>query len=125
MTEAALRGTGAPINRSRSHRTPTTRQYVCVRIEPRLGEKLWFAPRRDGLGWGWTPVSWEGWVVVAVVIALALLPVLLGGEVPASTVWRLVCPLAAAALVFAACLLKGSSPGGRRQAAEFDRLTHP
>ncbi len=31
-------------------------------------EKLWFKAKR--YGWGWTPVSWEGWGVVIVYIAL-------------------------------------------------------
>lgn len=27
-------------------------------------EKLWFKAKR--IGWGWTPVTWEGWTVLAV-----------------------------------------------------------
>lgn len=38
----------------------------------------WFGPRDPG--WGWTPVTWQGWVVV--VIALALV-VALGQRGPA------------------------------------------
>lgn len=33
-------------------------------------KKLWF--RRKRYGWGWYPVSWEGWTVLAVYV-LALL----------------------------------------------------
>ncbi len=33
-----------------------------VRFDPLVGEKVWFGPRRHG--WGWRPVSWEGWVVL-------------------------------------------------------------
>ena len=33
-------------------------------------EKLWF--RRKLYGWGWTPVSWEGWLVIAVYIGLLI-----------------------------------------------------
>ncbi len=29
-------------------------------------KKLWF--KRKTYGWGWTPVSWQGWVVLAIYI---------------------------------------------------------
>ena len=38
--------------------------------------ELWFKRRRYGLGW--TPVTWQGWAVVGVVVA-----VLVGGAFPA------------------------------------------
>ncbi len=31
-------------------------------------KKLWF--RRKRYGWGWTPVSWEGWVILFIYVAL-------------------------------------------------------
>jgi hypothetical protein len=31
-------------------------------------EKLWF--KRKAYGWGWTPVTWEGWLVILVYVAL-------------------------------------------------------
>lgn len=33
--------------------------------------KLWF--RRKNYGWGWTPISWEGWLVTLVVVVIPLL----------------------------------------------------
>ena len=30
----------------------------------------WFAPRR--FGWGWTPISWQGWALTLAFVALAL-----------------------------------------------------
>ena len=30
----------------------------------------WFAPRR--FGWGWTPISWQGWAITLGFIVLAL-----------------------------------------------------
>lgn len=33
--------------------------------------KLWF--KRKHYGWGWYPVSWEGWLVVLVFIVLLLI----------------------------------------------------
>jgi len=32
--------------------------------------KLWF--KRKQYGWGWTPVSWQGWLVTALYIALVV-----------------------------------------------------
>lgn len=29
----------------------------------------WFAPRR--FGWGWTPISWQGWAITLAFIVLA------------------------------------------------------
>lgn len=34
---------------------------------PPLTSKPWFGPKR--FGWGWNPVSWEGWLVTVVFIA--------------------------------------------------------
>ncbi len=34
-------------------------------------EQKWF--KRKLYGWGWTPVTWQGWAVVAVWLALVLL----------------------------------------------------
>ncbi len=40
-------------------------------IRTQMYEKLWF--KRKSFGWGWTPVSWEGWTVVLGYVALVLL----------------------------------------------------
>jgi hypothetical protein len=97
---------------------PTSRRYACrVRTRPRVGKTLWFGPRRDGLGWGWTPVTWQGWVVVAVfVAAIVAAPWLLEGGVAAIGI------AGALAGLLLVAWAKGSSPGGRRQAQEFDRI---
>lgn len=31
----------------------------------------WFGPRRSG-GWGWSPISWQGWLVMLVFLAAIL-----------------------------------------------------
>ena len=36
----------------------------------RLTKKAWFGPKK-WIGWGWSPVSWEGWMVILVYIVLA------------------------------------------------------
>ena len=33
--------------------------------------KLWF--RRKTYGWGWTPITWEGWFVTFVVVVIPLI----------------------------------------------------
>ncbi|HET9647530.1 MAG TPA: hypothetical protein VFP34_04780 [Microlunatus sp.] len=42
----------------------------------RVTRKPWFGPKRY-LGWGWTPVSWEGWAAVGVFVTLFLPAVIL------------------------------------------------
>lgn len=32
----------------------------------------WFGPK-EGIGWGWTPITWEGWSVVALFLVLLIL----------------------------------------------------
>ncbi|MDB5168190.1 MAG: hypothetical protein JWO55_448 [Candidatus Saccharibacteria bacterium] len=33
-------------------------------------EKLWFKRRR--YGWGWTPVTWQGWLTIAAFLAMVV-----------------------------------------------------
>ena len=40
----------------------------------RLTSTAWFGPKRH-MGWGWTPVAWQGWVVLAVFLVLVLVNV--------------------------------------------------
>lgn len=81
-----------------------------MRVQPLIGRKVWFGPRR--LGWGWSPVTAEGWAVLAggVAAAIAL----------ASTVrhapWV---SLIAVAVMLAIIFLKGTSPGGPDEWHEF------
>jgi hypothetical protein len=70
-----------------------------------LSKHPWFGPKR--IGWGWRPVSWEGWlatalcgaVVIAATIAFRGTPT--GGYVS----------VAAVAALFVVCLLTGTRPG--------------
>jgi hypothetical protein len=84
-----------------------------MRTKPLLGKKLWFGPRTWG-GWGWTPVSWEGWVVVALTgVAAIVLEILYADPDPITP---------AVLLVLAICLvcwLKGTSPGGPAAARRY------
>ena len=80
-----------------------------MRTTPLLGKKLWFGPRGRG-GWGLSPVSWEGWAVIAGFLVVAIFGERLAG------VWS---TLAAAGLLLTACVLKGTSPGGGKKGREF------
>lgn len=42
-----------------------------MRHEPIVGTKVWFGPKTWG-GWGWQPVTWEGWLSTIVLVAISL-----------------------------------------------------
>ncbi len=71
----------------------------------RVTKKAWFGPKRV-LGWGWTPVSWEGWLTMGVFLVLVLLSVV---------IWHGVGTVIAAVVLVGAllvvCLLTGDAPG--------------
>ena len=58
---------------------------------PRLVEKPWFGPRRVP-GWGWTPVTWQGWAVIAVFIVAISRALPAPGSVAAKVIaeWSLI-----------------------------------
>jgi hypothetical protein len=90
-----------------------------MRTTPRIGTKLWFGPKRAG-GWGWSPVSVEGWLVTAVAIMMVIAPIpFLDDDAVAWWYWT----LAGVSVVgiLAISYLKGTSPGGRRAHEEYER----
>ena len=62
------------------------------------------------MGWGWTPVSWEGWAVIAGFVGLSI-------ALAAARLAPLVFVAVAALLVV--CFVKGTSPGGPAAWREF------
>lgn len=66
----------------------------------------WFGPK-NGIGWGWTPVSWEGWVVSALCLATIVGAYLVFGRAPMTTYVT----LGAVAALIIICLLTGTAPG--------------
>jgi apolipoprotein N-acyltransferase len=74
-----------------------------VRTKPLIGRKAWFGPRR--MGWGLAPVTAEGWAVVAVAVAAAI--VLATADPHAR--WL---SLIVVAVLLILTFLKGTSPGG-------------
>lgn len=89
-----------------------------MRTRPLVGKKLWFIPRGFG-GWGWTPASWEGWVIVGIGTIAIVAPIPLIGEIGPVLyqLWAFGVVLG----LFVICSLKGTSPGGRRKRAEYFR----
>lgn len=76
---------------------------------------MWFGPRGWG-GWGWQPVSWEGWVVTGAAAALIVAVLARWGEDRAGGP-----VIAVASALIAICILKGTSPGSVRAKRAFDR----
>ena len=65
----------------------------------------WFGPKR--IGWGWRPVSWEGWLITVLCVAVVIAANIAFGGTPMT-----VCvSLAAVAALFVVCLLTGTRPG--------------
>lgn len=70
----------------------------------------WFA--RKTIGWGWTPATWQGWLVTALYVVIVFL---LGRKFPpaAHRVDFFGGIMAATALLFAVVVLKGERHPGR------------
>lgn len=72
---------------------------------PRLTKTPWFGPRHLP-GWGWSPVTWQGWLVIVVFLAaIVACAVLLPG-----VALRLMVEVIFIALLFAVCWLTGTPP---------------
>lgn len=77
----------------------------------------WFGPKR--LGWGWEPVSWQGWAMTAVFVVAALLSVPLEnrfGE-PVAVGYT----LGLTVVLMGVCVVKGTRPGGPKARKEYER----
>lgn len=70
-------------------------------------EGYWFKAKR--FGWGWTPATWQGWLVLMIGIGIALLGVYVGehDDAPGAALLGVV---AALVLVFYVGYKKGERP---------------
>ena len=66
----------------------------------------WFGPK-SGFGWGWKPVSWEGWAVTILCLVVVFGGWLVFGRTPMTTYVA----LGAVAITIVICLLTGTAPG--------------
>ncbi len=78
-------------------------------------KKLWFKNKK--YGWGWTPVSWEGWLVTAVFTILTVIIFLCADSLSHSVSDTLLTVFPYGALLFATliavCYKTGESPKWR------------
>ena len=70
-----------------------------------ITKHAWFGPKR--IGWGWTPVSWEGWLVTALFVAVVGAGAITFGHGPAF-LYFVIGAVAALGLI---CWLTGTPPG--------------
>ena len=76
---------------------------------PRLVERPWFGPRRLP-GYGWSPVTWQGWAVSVGFFAAILLCAFL---IP-NVVIKVIAEVVLVVLLVTTCALTGTRPGGKR-----------
>ena len=67
----------------------------------------WFGPKRM-MGWGWTPISWEGWLVTVVCLAV----VIAACTIFAGTLIPVYISIGAVGALIVVCMLTGLPPGG-------------
>lgn len=80
-------------------------------------ERPWFGPRR--FGWGWEPVTWEGWVATAVLIPLDVAAIVVVSERWGEW-WGTAAGVVGVAGIIGLCIAKGTEPGGPAARRRFD-----
>jgi uncharacterized membrane protein YhaH (DUF805 family) len=74
-------------------------------------DRLWF--KRKLFGWGWTPVTWQGWAVISGYVALVMLLALTIDDTspPREVAFMFILPMIIlTALLIRICYLKGEKP---------------
>lgn len=66
----------------------------------------WFGPKRS-FGWGWTPITWEGWALTALMLIAVLGAFLVFGRSPAATYIT----IGVTAVFLVLVILTGTAPG--------------
>ncbi len=87
-------------------------------------KKLWF--RAKSFGWGWVPISWQGWLVTLVYVLVLVWPVLrLDPKVHSASDFFITYAtvfIPATILLFLFCYTKGERPKWRWNLKEAIRL---
>lgn len=73
-----------------------------------ISKRPWFAPK-EYMGWGWRPVSWQGWLVTAAFIAA----VGTGAARFGASIGAVAIGAVSLAAFVGVILLTGARPGGR------------
>lgn len=84
-----------------------------MRHTPIVGDKAWFGPKTWG-GWGWQPITWEGWLSTAAFIVASL-----GAGAVLDRATGIAVTLFLVGLLGLLCYLKGTSPGGAVEHEQF------
>ena len=72
-----------------------------------ITKRPWFGPKRN-FGWGWTPVSWQGWLATLVFAIAAI-----GARVYfGPTAYSFLAVVGCIAVLVAVMVLTGTKPGG-------------
>src|SRR6185295_18065264 len=75
-------------------------------------QKLWF--KRKLYGWGWTPATWQGWVVIGVFVLFIIWNAFVLDLIPEPTVfdisWFYVKIILSVVLIILICYKKGQKP---------------
>jgi hypothetical protein len=66
----------------------------------------WFGPKM-GVGWGWSPVSWEGWLATGICAVIIVGGLLVYGRTPTG----MYVVVGAVAALIVVCLITGTAPG--------------
>ena len=53
-----------------------------------MSDKYWFEPKK--IGWGWVPISFEGWLLIIVLLFVVLMSGYVSGIYDDVTFWGLV-----------------------------------
>jgi len=76
----------------------------------RITSTAWFGPKRR-VGWGWTPVSWQGWAITAVwTVGVVVVSFVLA--LRQAIVAMLVFDTLAIGVLLVIATLTGDAPGG-------------
>lgn len=72
----------------------------------RITKEPWFGKRR--IGWGWTPITWQGWIITLILILIILVDAKYLAQTPVLLIIVLV--IATIGFIIIA-LLTGGKPG--------------
>jgi hypothetical protein len=79
-----------------------------------ITKKPWFGPKRT-FGWGWTPITWQGWAVTAIHLVTLFAAVGYFGLYRKDTLTTLLIAFGSSAVLIGIAMLTGTKPGGPQE----------